>query len=234
MCGCGTFFTLIDVYFLNLYYPLIPVWRESFNTSNQKMNIFLFCVKLLFDPHVVKMPLETAQLLYSVWWVNNGSVPVSDLTPYKCTHKNHPSAVWTRSAPYHYIWLCKYGLALCKEYTFRYKRVHKCQQHIEKLYALGFPVPSKMYVERPPSSVTKYATTGCPRGIHWFALAMPNKYLSSNAHKAYSRYYMSKAHGSDEEKMKKKASNKRLELQDYPDLIKVYKKCKRKYKKKYM
>ena len=55
------------------------------------MNIFLFCVKLMFDPHVVKMPLETAQLLYSVWWVNNGSVPTDpDLKPYKCTHKNHP------------------------------------------------------------------------------------------------------------------------------------------------
>ena len=203
-----------------------------------KMNIFLFCVKLMFDPHVVKMPLETAQLLYSVWWVNNGSVPAdpkdTDLKPYKCTHKNHPSAVWARSAPYHYIWLCKYGLALCKEYTFRYHRVHKCQQHIEKLYALGFPAPEQMYVERPPSGMKKFATSGCPRGIHWFALAMPDKYLSSNAERAYSRYYMSKAHGSEEERMKKKASNKRLELSPDPGLAKRYRKCRRKYKKRYV
>jgi hypothetical protein len=198
------------------------------------MNIFLFCVKLMFDPHVVKMPLETAQLLYSVWWVNCGSVP-TDLKPYKCTHKNHPSAVWARSAPYHYIWLCKYGLALCKEYTFRYKRLHKCQQHIEKLYSLGFPSPEKkkLYVERPPPGMKQYATSGCPRGIHCFALAMPAKYLCSNAEKAYARYYMSKAHGSVDERMKKKASNKRLELEDRPDLINVYKKCRRKYKKRY-
>ncbi len=201
------------------------------------MNIFLFCVKLLFDPHVVKMPLETAQLLYSVWWVNNGSVPTCgdvELKPYKCTHKNHPCAVWARSAPYHYIWLCKYGLALCKEYTFRYKKVHKCQKHIEKLYALGFPATDKLYIERAPPGVKKFATCGCPRGIHWFPLAMPDKYLSSNAEKAYSRYYMSKAHGANDERMKKKASNKRLLLENRPFLVLLYKKHKRKYKKRYM
>jgi len=157
----------------------------------------------MFDPHVVKM------------------------------HKNHPSAVWARVAPYHYIWLCKYGLALCKEYTFRYKKVHKCQQHIEKLYALGFPPPEKMYITKTPRGVKQYATNGCPRGIHWFALAMPTRYLSTNAEKAYKRYYMSKAYGSEDEKMKKKASNKRLELEDRPDLVKVYNKCKRKYIKRY-
>lgn len=203
------------------------------------MNIFLFRVKLLFDPHVVKMPLETAQLLYSVWWVNHGSIPSCELVPYKCTHKNHPSAVWARCAPYHYIWLCKYGLALCKEYTFRYNRVHKCQQHIEKLYSLGFPSPTsaisanRLYVERPPLSIKKFATSGCPRGIFWFALAMPDKYLNLNALKAYSLYYMSKAHGSDTERMKKKASNKRLEMHENLELTKVYKKCKRKYNKKF-
>lgn len=198
----------------------------------KKMNIFLFCVKLLFDPHVVKMPLETAQLLYSVWWVNNGSVP-TDLKPYKCTHKNHPSAVWARSSPYHYMWLCKYGLALCREYTFRYKKVHKCQQHIEKLYALGFPSTEKLYIERPPPGIKKFALSGCPRGIHWFALAMPDKYVSSNALRAYTRYYMSKAHGPEGERMKKKASNKRLELEDRPDLTKQLKRMKRKYNKRY-
>lgn len=192
------------------------------------MNIFLFRIKLMFDPHVVKMPLETAQLLYSVWWVNHG-VPPTD-QPYKCTHKNHPCSVWARSAPYHYIWLCKYGLALCKEYTFRYNKVHKCQEHIEQLYALGFPAPEHMHVERPPPGVKHYATSGCPRGIHWFALAMPQKYLSSNAERAYSRYYMSKAYGSDEERMKKKASNKRVLGSK---LKKIYKKCRRKYKKRY-
>ena len=143
------------------------------------MNIFLFCVKLLFDPHVVKMPLETAQLLYSAWWVNRGGVPTS-LQPYKCTHRNHPSAVWVRSSPSHYEWLCRYGLALCREYTFRYGRVHKCQAHIESLRALGFPSTDRLYVERPPSVVRKFALRGCPRGIFWFPLAMPDKYVSSS------------------------------------------------------
>jgi len=45
----------------------------------------------MFDPHVVKMPLETAQLLYSVWWVNNGSIPPTDLAPYKYMSKAYGS-----------------------------------------------------------------------------------------------------------------------------------------------
>lgn len=199
------------------------------------MNIFLFYVKLLFDCHVVKMPLETAQLLYSVWWVNSGSVPV--LNPYKCTHKNHPCAVWARSAPSHYIWLCKYGLALCKEYTFRYNRVHKCEEHIVKLYELGFPSVRRLYIEVPPVCIKNFARYGCPRGIFWFPLAMPSKYVRSNALKAYSMYYMSKAHGSDDERMKRKASNKRLEhcveLGSSIVLSKLLRKCERKYKKKF-
>tara|TARA_B110000977_G_C11090364_1_gene496612 strand:+ start:6881 stop:7483 length:603 start_codon:yes stop_codon:yes gene_type:complete len=198
------------------------------------MNIFLFHVKLLFDTHIVKMPLETAQLLYSVWWVHTSGAGLGP-GAYKCTHKNHPSAVWARSAPTHYLWLCKYGLALCKEYTFRYKRVHKCQQHIENLRALGFPPATHLHVQTPPPSVKKFARRGCPKGIHWFALAMPDKYLSSSAEKAYAQYYMSKAYGTTEEKMKRKASNKRLELErlESPGLEYKYKKYKRKYKRKY-
>lgn len=197
------------------------------------MNIFLFCVKLLFDPHVVKMPLETAQLLYSAWWVNRGGVPTS-LQPYKCTHRNHPSAVWVRSSPSHYEWLCRYGLALCREYTFRYGRVHKCQAHIESLRALGFPSTDRLYVERPPSVVRKFALRGCPRGIFWFPLAMPDKYVSSSAERAYARYYMSKAYGPEGERMKKRASNRRLELGDVPELSRRLRRLRRRYCRRYV
>jgi hypothetical protein len=44
---------------------------------------------------------------------------------------------------------------------------------------------------------------------------------------------MSKAHGPEGERMKKKASNKRLELEDRPDLTKQLKRMKRKYNKRY-
>ena len=188
---------------------------QTHTTHNTTMNIFLFKLQLMFDPHCVKMILETAQLLYSVWYVNNeGELPEhpDGLVAYRKTHANHPSAVWARSAPSHYKFLCRYGMALCAEYTFRYKKVHKCQQHIEWLQKLGFPFPKdgKLYIEAPPPCVTKYATEGCPSNCKWFALAMPEKYITNNARKSYERYYLSKAHGDENERMKKRASNKRI------------------------
>lgn len=176
----------------------------------------------MFDAHIVKMPLETAQILYSVWWANNGAPPDKEKVhqnsapegnPYKKTHVNHPSCVWARSSPQHYKWLCEYGLALCKEYTYRYNKTHKCQQHIQWLKDCGFPMPTnnELFIHHPPKRITKYATEGCPPGSHWFPLAMPDKFLHKNARRAYSRYYLSKAYGDEEERMKKKATNKRLE-----------------------
>ena len=78
------------------------------------MNIFYLannvddCAKYHMDKHVVKMPLETAQLLCTVHWVCGGEAP------YKKTHLNHPSSIWARYSIENYRWLCKLGKALCK------------------------------------------------------------------------------------------------------------------------
>ena len=45
----------------------------------------------------------------------------------KLTHKNHPSAVWTRTSLSNYNWLLELTKELCKEYTFRYEKIHKCE-----------------------------------------------------------------------------------------------------------
>ena len=55
----------------------------------------------------------------------------ADAIPYRKTHTNHPCSVWARESVSNYIWLCKFGLELCKEYTYRYGKVHKCQAVIE-------------------------------------------------------------------------------------------------------
>lgn len=103
------------------------------------MNIFyidrnpVIAAQQLVDKHVVKMPLETAQLLCSAF--------PQGTAPYRRTHYNHPSAVWTRQSRANYEWLIKHGLALCEEYTRRYKKVHKsntvilwCQSNTETLH----------------------------------------------------------------------------------------------------
>ena len=75
------------------------------------------------DRHVVKMTLETAQLLCSAY-------PMGD-APYKTTPYNHPCAVWTRQSAENYIWLLEHGAALASEYTARYGKTHKSSEVIE-------------------------------------------------------------------------------------------------------
>jgi len=95
------------------------------------MNIFFLdfdtkkCAEYHCDKHVVKMILETAQLLCGVHWVTGFEAP------YKLSHKNHPCAIWTRTSLSNYLYLCDLGLELCKEYTYRYGKKHKSQDVIE-------------------------------------------------------------------------------------------------------
>jgi hypothetical protein len=119
------------------------------------------------DKHVVKMILETAQLLYSAHWLTDESqVP---LNAYRKTHGNHPCAIWTRESLSNYIWLCELGLALCAEFTFRYGGVHKTQAHLEWLAAHPPALPE--------------------HGITEIRLAMPPEYKRPNPVEAYRTFY---------------------------------------------
>lgn len=85
------------------------------------MNIFavdrnpVIAAQMLCDKHVVKMILESAQIMSTI----NGG-------PYKPTHANHPCVIWAQKRT-NYEWLAKHALALCQEYTARYSKIHKCQ-----------------------------------------------------------------------------------------------------------
>lgn len=87
------------------------------------------------DKHVVKMVLETAQLLSSAHWLHGSSAP------YKATHLSHPCTKWVSSSRENYLWLCRHGLALCAEYTVRYNKVHKTEAVIR---TLAVQVPANM------------------------------------------------------------------------------------------
>lgn len=96
------------------------------------MNIFYLhndpvtCAKWHTDKHVVKMILESAQLLSTAHHELDKEAIVAPI--YKSTHKNHPSAIWVRKSVYNYNWLARLLMALCKEYTYRYGKVHKCER----------------------------------------------------------------------------------------------------------
>ena len=95
------------------------------------MNIFFLdfdtkkCAQYHCDKHVVKMILETAQLLCGTHWV------IGNEAPYKLSHKNHPCSIWVRESLSNYLYLCDLGLELSKEYTYRYGKRHKSQDVIE-------------------------------------------------------------------------------------------------------
>ena len=89
------------------------------------MNIFVLdwdhrkCAMYHNDKHVVKMILETAQLLCGVHRV------IGNDAPYKLSHQNHPCAKWAREDVHNYRWLCELGIALSREYQHRYGKTHK-------------------------------------------------------------------------------------------------------------
>lgn len=76
------------------------------------------------DRHVVKMILESAQLLSTAHRELDGDEHADEVGMYKRTHKNHPSAVWARESTSHYRWLYKHFYALCDEYRYRYGKEH--------------------------------------------------------------------------------------------------------------
>jgi hypothetical protein len=118
------------------------------------------------DKHVVKMPLETAQMLCTTHYLSNSTF----VPPYKKTHIKHPCNLWLLESLENYDWLCNLGLELCKEYTLRYGKIHACQKVIE------------LCVENKPP-IQK-------NGLTEFALAMPNEYKQTDPVQSYRDYYI--------------------------------------------
>ncbi len=99
------------------------------------MNVFVLdkdltaSVQAHCDKHVVKMILEAAQIASAAHWKTGGEAP------YKLTHENHPIVLWATESLAAYRYVVKYGLELCKEYTYRYGRRHKTEDKLEWLKA---------------------------------------------------------------------------------------------------
>ena len=92
------------------------------------MNIFTLddspvtSAKMMLDKHVVKMPTESLQMLFTILdhlGLEAGWKPVM---------LNHPSTIWARETKQNFQWLREHTYALCYEYTKRYDRIHKVEQ----------------------------------------------------------------------------------------------------------
>lgn len=142
------------------------------------MNIFAVdddpqaAAQSLCDKHVVKMILESSQLLCTAHHETESQLLRPDYF-LKSTHRNHPCAVWTREAADNYLWLARHNLDLCAEYTFRYGKVHKCERE---------GLATWLAMNMPPGICLKDRTP--------FRQAMPEAYRQENAIAAYRAYYL--------------------------------------------
>ena len=149
------------------------------------MNIFVTdpdpvtSAHVLPDKHIVKMPLETCQMLAIVcsdkWGHGYGQIHKSNGEPYKTdkgAFRNHPCTVWARESLGNWEWLIAHGNALGEEYTKRYGKVHK--SHLVIKECAKYLVP--LIGERTP-----------------FALAMDNKWkINNDPIKSYRNFYSNK------------------------------------------
>ena len=97
------------------------------------MNIFILdydlekSSKYHCDKHVVKMILESVQLLctslHESKEIYNIIKPIE--IPYKSTHKNHPCAIWARASITNYNILALITLHLAHEFKFRFNKGYK-------------------------------------------------------------------------------------------------------------
>jgi len=99
------------------------------------MNIFILdddivkCAQYHVDKHVVKMPLELAQLLCTCH--HEYGTNTDDM--YKPTHRNHPCAVWVRESKSNYEYTYQLFIALLNEYRHRYHKIHGCYKLLDAL-----------------------------------------------------------------------------------------------------
>jgi hypothetical protein len=154
------------------------------------MNIFVLdndpveSARMMCDKHVVKMILESCQLLSTAHHVLDGDVLVVNTGKRKyttsiCIKKNickatminHPCTIWTRKTRSNYLWLWKHAHALANQYTQRYGKTHAMQS---MLMGELYDIPVNM----PNGKLTP------------FAQAMPDQYKDENAVVAYRKYYL--------------------------------------------
>jgi hypothetical protein len=140
------------------------------------MNIFYLdsdpatCAKYHCDKHVVKMILESAQILCTVINEKAGY----QLTPYRSTHRNHPCTLWAGKNKANAYWLLRLTKALDEEFRHRFNHEvsHKsCQMLVDIQIS---------------TLIDNYLVEGTQTPP---AIAMPEEYRSENPVESYRLYY---------------------------------------------
>lgn len=138
------------------------------------MNIFYLdenpkiAAEMQLDKHVVKMTVETAQLLCTAHHLLG---TYKDPALYKIAHKHHPCSKWVCESLENYEWLYWHFVSLAEEYTYRYGKKHLSDIKLREVLRC---IPSNI----PRIGPTKPAQ------------AMPEEYKHLNPVVAYRNYYI--------------------------------------------
>ena len=141
------------------------------------MNIFYLdedltlCAQYHCDSHVVKMILESVQILCTVLHENGVSAP------YKATHQKHPCVIWASASLENWLWLKGLTVELNKEYRYRF---HKGRSHQSSIVAEALvlpPLPSLGITDRPLVMPDEYKIIGQPIASYRRFYAYGKKHL---------------------------------------------------------
>jgi len=140
------------------------------------------------DKHIVKMPIEYAQLMSTAHRLLDGEMYLGKTANgrnikrwklhderedilYKASHINHPSAIWVRESIENYFEMYKLYMAVLAEFTNRYGKIH------------GSSKPSIALI-RPPSNIPMVKGTQLPQCMPEICKVKNNPIL------AYRNYYI--------------------------------------------
>lgn len=160
---------LMDLYLLMITaYNYVLMRRGHMNIFYLDHDVKL-CASWHFDKHVIKMILESCQLLCAAHHMLDNN-PSEEL--YKMTHANHPSAIWVRQSVHNYMWLWELTLALNEEYKRRYKKTSDHLSIVKLRHILSIApdlIPDVPFFEPPQ--------------------CMPEEFRTDDAEQAYRFYY---------------------------------------------
>jgi hypothetical protein len=126
------------------------------------MNIFHLdddpkkCAQYHFDKHVLKMILESVQILCSVLILKKMDAP------YKLSFQHHPCVLWASKSLSNWYWLKNLTKELNKEYQYRWRKNinHRSYETIKLFYPSNDRIKDLGITERPQMMPKKYQVIG--------------------------------------------------------------------------
>jgi hypothetical protein len=144
--------------------------------------------KSLCNKHIVKMPLEEAQMLSFA--IKRYAPDIEGLQNGPKAHAKHPCTIWAGDNRMNYRYSLSLLTSMCKEYTRRYLRDHKC----------SLLIPKFMECEKYIPDVTNFRTS------HPQCFGKDNDHFKTDENwpiQAYRKYYRWKYDTTDWAKLNK-------------------------------